>query len=239
MRNKNRFTTLIKHDGYGKNKENPLSVIIPAAGMGHRMKSYGPKCLLPVNQHQTILDKIIDSTYDAYPFSEIIVVVGFESDRIIKTLNRKIRIVENQNYKTTNIVESLRLGINNSVNDSLLIIYGDLIFNTNCLNDVTKHGSAMVVDTKGRFGEEEIGVTVVDGLVTRFAYGLRSKWAHIAYLEDKEFEMFKDLCQEKVNNKMYPFELFNTILNMGGSFKSIEPKGMTIKEIDSLKDMQK
>ena len=64
MRNKNRFTTLIKHDGYGKSKENPLSVIIPAAGMGNRMKSYGPKCLLPVNQQQTILDKIIESTHN-------------------------------------------------------------------------------------------------------------------------------------------------------------------------------
>ena len=239
MRNKNRFTTSIKGEGSGKAIDSPLSVIIPVAGMGHRMKSYGPKCLLPVNQSQTILERIITSAQGAYPFSEIIVVVGFESDRVIETLNRKIRIVENQNYKSTNIVESIRLGINNSIHDSLLIIYGDLIFNSACLEDITKNGSAMVVDTKGRFREEEIGVTVVDDKVTRFAYGLESKWAHIAYLEGKELEVFRDLCKDKINNKMYPFELFNIIINMGGSFKSIEPKGMNIKEIDSLKDMQK
>lgn len=239
MRNKNRFTTSIKHEGYGKNQENPLSVIIPVAGMAHRMKSYGPKCLLRVNRRHSILDKIILNIQSIFPFSEIIVVVGFESDKVIKTLSRKIRIVENYNYKTASIVESLRLGINNSVNDNLLIVYGDLIFNAGCLNDITKHGSSMIIDTKGKFDDEEIGVTVVDKMVTRFAYGLETKWSHIAYLEGEEFEMFNELCQNKANNKMYPFELFNTVLTDGGSFRSVEPKGINIKEIDSLKDMEK
>ena len=231
MRNKNRFTTSIKHEGYGKSPESPLSVIIPVAGMAHRMKSYGPKCLLPINRRYSILDKIILNIQNTFPFSEIIVVVGFEADRVIKTLSRKIRIVENSNYKTASIVESLRLGINNSVNDNLLIVYGDLIFNAGCLNDITKHGSSMIIDTKDKFDDEEIGVTVVDAMVTRFAYGLETKWSHIAYLDE--------LCQDKTNNKMYPFELFNTVLTDGGSFRSVEPKGMNIKEIDSLKDMQK
>ena len=71
MRNKNRFTTSIKHEGYGKSQESPLSVIIPVAGMAHRMKSYGPKCLLPVNRKYSILDKIILNIQSTFPFSEI------------------------------------------------------------------------------------------------------------------------------------------------------------------------
>ena len=239
MRKYNRFTSSTKHNGSGTDADKPLSVIVPVAGMGHRMKSYGPKCLLPVNQRHTILDKIILTVKKTYPFSEIIVVVGFESDRVIKTLDRDIRIVENQSYRTSNIVESLRLGINNSVHNNALIIYGDLIFNVSSLNDITKKGSSIVVDSQSRFDEEEIGVTIVDGEVTNFAYGLESKWAHMAYLEGFEFEMFNDLCQDKTKNKMYPFELFNIIINSGGFFRSVEPPRMQIKEIDSLKDLQK
>ena len=78
----NRFTTTIKKTGAGKTPENTLTVIIPVAGMGHRMKSYGPKCLLPANSKETILEKTISNIKREYPYSDIIVVVGFESEKL-------------------------------------------------------------------------------------------------------------------------------------------------------------
>ena len=51
-----RFTTSIK-DKDPEEENSEITVIIPVAGMGHRMKSYGPKCLLPANQKETILQK--------------------------------------------------------------------------------------------------------------------------------------------------------------------------------------
>ena len=55
---KNRFvTTTQKKESPGIVEENPLTVIIPIAGVGHRMKSYGPKCLLPANRKETIMQK--------------------------------------------------------------------------------------------------------------------------------------------------------------------------------------
>ena len=82
---KNRFITSTKA-GAGTSQDNNLTVIIPAAGIGHRMKSYGPKCLLPFNQQDTIITKTISNLQKIYPFSEIITVVGFEADKIIKVL---------------------------------------------------------------------------------------------------------------------------------------------------------
>ena len=49
-----RFTTTVKNDGSKEKKDLDITVIIPVAGMGHRMKSYGPKCLLQANQKETI-----------------------------------------------------------------------------------------------------------------------------------------------------------------------------------------
>ena len=131
--------------------DQPLTVIIPVAGMGHRMKSYGPKCLLKANQKETILEKTVSNIKREYPYSDIIVVVGFEADKVIKSLPSFVRIVENQNYEKTNIVESLRIGINASAHDNVLIIYGDLIFNVYSIREITSSGTCVVFDSKNRF----------------------------------------------------------------------------------------
>tara|TARA_R100001244_G_scaffold54238_2_gene46928 strand:+ start:2713 stop:3420 length:708 start_codon:yes stop_codon:yes gene_type:complete len=233
----NRFTSIIKKEGAGISPDNPLTVIIPVAGIGHRMKSYGPKCLLKANQKETILQKAISNIKREYPCSDIIVIVGFESDKVMKTLPHNVRVIENTKYEETNIVESIRIGINASSNKKLLIIYGDLVFNVYSIRNITSNGSCVVVDSQSRFKDEEIGVTIVNGDVTNFAYGLKNKWCQIAYFEDAPFDALKDLCSDRRRNKLYPFELFNIIINSGISIKAKEPKGMLIKEVDSLRDL--
>ena len=231
----NRFTVPVKGHKAGMDGEK-LSVIIPAAGTGHRMKSYGPKCLLPVSTTETILHKIIANVKTVYPNSEVTVVVGFEADRVIKALPDDIRIIENQFYQETNVVESLRLALNSTVSQNALIIYGDLIFNTNAIDGLTDGESSIVVDSKNSFKNEEVGVTIVDGIATNFAYGLDTKWGQIIYLEDEALLLFKTLCANRKRNKMYPFELFNMIMNEGINIRAIEPTGMKIKHVDSFKD---
>lgn len=233
----NRFTSTTRETGAGLTENNPLTVIIPVAGMGYRMKSYGPKCLLKANQQQTILQKTIKNIESEYPFSDIIVVAGFEADKIINALPHKIRVVENQNYEDTNIVESIRLGINASKHENALIIYGDLIFNVYSIRKVTREGTCVVVDSKSRFKEEEVGVTIAQGHATVFAYGLEDKWCQIAFFQKQDFLELKKLCSDKKKNKLYPFEIFNIMITNGCKIKAIEPKGMLIKEIDSLKDL--
>ena len=53
----------------------------------------------------------------------------------------------------------------------------------------------------------------------------------------KSFDILKELCSDKRKSKLYPFELFNIIINSGILMKAKEPSGMLIKEIDSLKDL--
>ena len=143
MKKYNRYTTAVKKRPSTTIENNDLSVIIPAAGTGHRMKSYGPKCLLPISTTQTIIENIIKNVKKVYPNSEITTVVGFEADRVIKTIPKGVRIIENQFYSETNVVESLRLALNSITNTIVLKIYCDLIFNTKFFNNVyKKHGVA-------------------------------------------------------------------------------------------------
>ena len=235
---KTRFITTTKRGSApGCTQNNPLTVIIPIAGIGHRMKSYGPKCLLQVDGKETIIEKSIDTIKDVYPYAEIIVVVGFEADKVIKSIPNDVRIIENQIYESTNVVESIRLALNCCTNENIIILYGDLIYNCETIGGITSSGSRVVIDSKGRFRPEEVGVTVVDNAVTNFAYGLPTKWSHIIYMTGKESKIFKTLCRDRRKNKMYPFEILNFMISKGCKFKVIEPDGMKIREIDSLKDL--
>ena len=235
----NRFTTQITHKGAGLSADNPLTVVIPAAGTGYRMKSYGPTCLLNANKKQTLIEKSIDNIQKVFSNVDIIVILGFESEKVIKNLPRNIRIVENFSYDETNMVESLRLGINNSVTDNLLIIDGDLIFNISTIKGITSTGSSCVlVDSKNSLRQDKVGMTIVEDYVTSFSFGLGQKWGKIAYLKGKEFDMFYKLCLDKKKNKMFTFELFNIMINDECNLQSYDPKGAMIKEIDSLKDLQ-
>jgi len=232
-----RFTTTVKNNRSKEKKDLDITVIIPVAGMGHRMKSYGPKCLLQANQKETILEKTISNIKREYPSSDIIVVAGFESNKVINSLPHYVRIVENLSFEETNIVESIRLGINACANKKLLIIYGDLIFNVYSIRDVTNNGTCVIIDSKSRFKDDEVGVTIVKDKVTTFAYGLEKKWSQIAYFEGEDFDMLKKLCSNKKRSRLYPFEIFNMMIESGVTIKAVEPKRMTIKEIDSLKDL--
>ncbi len=60
-----------------------LDIIIPAAGLGKRMKSYGPKALINIKYGQRILDRqlyLIDSYFEEY---NIVLVCGFEADKLV------------------------------------------------------------------------------------------------------------------------------------------------------------
>ena len=238
-RNTSRYIAPAQKLDAGKSQHKNLTVVVPVAGIAHRMKSYGPKCLFHTSANSTILDRAIKNIQKVYTHAEIIVVVGFDADKIIERVPRSIRIIENQIYDTTNTIESIRLALNNAVDDDILIMHGDLIFNIYAIRDITNGGSCAIIDTQERFDKNEIGVTVVEGKITNFSYGLPAKWAQIIYLTGTELELFRRFCSDREKNKMYIFEILNMVLESGGIIHAEEPKGMQIIEIDSLKDLPK
>jgi choline kinase len=215
-----------------------LSVIVPVAGIGYRMKSYGPKCLLKISENHSIISRLIDNINTVFSKEEIIVCVGFEADRVMQNLPASVRVVENQKYEDTNTTESLRLSLNNSVSDSVLIIHGDLVFNPVTIQCFDRTQSSVIVDSIGQIRDDETGVTIVNEEAMFFAYGLSCKWGQIAYFVGKELNLLKKVCSDRNKSKMYTFEILNEIIQLGGRFKSIEPRNMKIYEVDGLKDLR-
>jgi choline kinase len=229
----------IKEKGNKAEDYSKLSVIIPAAGMGRRMKSYGAKGLIILNS-QTVLERQIKTIWRIYPAAEITIVAGFEADLISERIRQKysVRIIRNTDYKNTNVSRSIFLGLQSCTNQHALLIYGDLVFNSPTIKNLVGGGSKVVVDSGGKIKDEEVGALFGKGRVTHFSYAIDTKWCQIAYLATKEMKMFEEIASKRDHDRWFGYEVMNEIIDAGGGFTPVEPSGMKIAEIDSPRDLK-
>ena len=228
-----RFTKKIKNRNLP-----PIQIVILAAGIGSRTRSYEPRCLLKYNK-KTIIDTQIEVFTSLFNKIEISVVGGFDINKIIKKVGKQARVIENQIYETTNNAESLRIGINNSLLDNIIFIHGDLVISPEIFNNVNMNESFILIDSNNKFDEKEVGVTVVDNIATVFSYNLPTKWCQIAYLAENELSILKKLFQRQdfSAKTLLTFEILNKVIENGGKFNCFDIGNSFIKEIDSLKDI--
>lgn len=231
MRNSSRFVAPVKK----AINDEPLSIIIPAAGVGSRIKSYGPKSLLLVN-NETILERQIRLLSSKYKSAEIIVVVGYEAERVVSSI-KGVRFIENENYETTNVVRSIGLALRSVLNSRVLVVYGDLVFNDSLLHFPLDR--SCILSSATQMNEKEVGFIRNENTVCNFSYDLDEKWCQVVYLQGFELELFRKICCKKDNVKLMTHEVLNTIIDANGTFVIHTPKNMKILEIDSLKDTER
>lgn len=226
-----RFTTTVR-----KPKPTSATVFILAAGINYRMKSFGSISLMNIND-QFLLDYQINVVRTVVPNAEIIVVVGFEADKVMRVCRDDVHYVENQLYETTNYLEELRLAFNNCISiNNVLIIHGDVVFNQQAL-DIISNESATIVDTRNQISDADIGVTVVNNKVCVFSYGLPTRWGHILYLTGKELDSFSRICKNRKQNKLFCWEALNSILKRGGKIKAVENKDQLISKLSRSREL--
>lgn len=216
------------------------SIIIPAAGMGSRMKSYGPKSLIKLNDTTTVLDNQLAQIYSNLLDVEIILVIGFEGYKIEDKIDKeKITLVYNHDFATTNVVRSIGLGLAQCHTNNIIVIYGDLVFNVHTLQVPFGGNSMVLIDTNVSMNNEEVGCIVHNHILQRMMYDLPLKWAQIVYFKDQELELLKKICSDRKYDVYFGFEIINIIINSGGLFTVCSNKKMQIIDIDSSKDIDK
>lgn len=218
-----------------------LAVVIPVAGVGRRMKSYGSKCLLNLSDGRSILRRQIDifkKIFDKVSSTDIVVVVGFDSDKVCKILPDSVRVVENEYFETTGVGRSISIGLKATISRKVLVVYGDLVFNKEMFENIPNE-SCVFIDSKGRIDSNEVGVIIDSNNVVHFDYGLKTKWCHCVLLTGKELALFKSISSQSDKRKLSGHEILNAIIDKGGEFKAIEPKKMKLIEVDSNKDLER
>ncbi len=144
--------------------------------------------------------------------------------------------IENERYEDTNVCRSIGMGLRAATTNRVLIIYGDLVFNSATLNVKFNKGSSLIVDSN-TMTDNEVGCTIMNGLVEQVLYELPNKWAQISFFVDKELEMLKKIVWNPDNERLYGFEAINQIIDGGGKFRAIIPNGIRVNDIDSSKDI--
>lgn len=118
-----------------------MQVLILAAGKSSRIyqKILKNKCLIKINKHQTIIEKIINDL-NYYDLQKIFISVGFNKKIIINHLNenKNIKFIYNKDYQSTGIVHSMISGLKNMDEEDTLIMYSDIIFNKSIIKRLIK-----------------------------------------------------------------------------------------------------
>jgi len=228
-----RFTRKIKNKA-----QLPVQAIILAAGAGARTRSYEPRCLLKYNG-QVILAVELFGHRAGVDLEPQAVVGGIESPIIIKKIGKTARFVENQIHDDSNSGESLRLGVNNTLQDNILFLHGDLVFSSQIFDKIDMDRSSLLVDKSNQIEEKEVGVTVVDDKATVLSYNLPIKWCQIAYLNANDTALLRRILlrSDFDTRHLLTFEIINKMIEFGAEFECIDIGNNFIKEIDSLKDI--
>lgn len=216
-------------------KKNEISVIIPLAGAGKRMLSYGAKCLIDLNNQHTIISRQLELIKNTLSPKEIIIIGGHEAQKVFKHTPENIKKVENELHSETNVLRSIGMGLRVISTDFVCVIYGDLVFSQNAINFPLSR-SLLVLDNGG-MNEEEVGVTVCDGEVEHLFYDLPKKWGQIGFFAGRELKLLKSIAYNSDKFKLYGFEAINEIIDKGGRFLVHDNPNIKIIDVDSPKDI--
>lgn len=102
-----------------------MNLVILASGMGTRLNKKMPKCLVSIN-NKTLLERIINISKE---FDKVIIVGGYKINLIKKIIgnNENIYLINNKDFKTTNMVESFFKAYN-KIDRDVIITYSDILF---------------------------------------------------------------------------------------------------------------
>lgn len=216
-------------------KHNSPDIIILGADICYGMKSYGPQVLLKIKD-KPLIEYQLEIIQSIFPRSDVMLVTGFGSSKVIRRCPKTVRIIENQLYKETNEPEQLRLALNCSLSDSAIIMTDGLIFNKNTLQ-FNPTNTSLLYDSTGQISENDIGLNVVNDYVTSLSYESKNKWCYILYLTGREYKIIQDLCKEPENKRLFLHEILNQLVEKSKKISAIEPKGMKITKINNSRDL--
>jgi len=215
-----------------------IHVIIPSAGIGRRMKSYGCKSLLSIKDER-LIDLQIKHISNTIPQHEIILITGFDSERLMSHSPDDIIKIENEKYYENNVIRSISIGLRATKNnDHILIIFGDVLLNRVTLEKIDYSKSSIIISS--HMSDNEVGCNINNkGNLEYMMFDLPNKWGHIMYLTSKELDLFKKNAWSKQKDKKFCFEIINDIVNQGGKIKCIIDDDIKVMDIDTSKDLQK
>ena len=220
-----------------------ITVVILSENHGYRMKSYGSMPLIKIRD-KTLLQRQIESIRSTLLNYEIILCSGFETKKITeyvkKNLNyENIRVIENQVHYNSNCCESARLCINNTMNNRILFLSGNLLITPDFLSSLDYGKSSVVLqDNNPTMNFEISGITNQNKLASLCLGEKNNFWTESVFLNGADtIDRFYDIVSNPDYKNKFLFEAINEL----SKTKDIAVKknlGSPVKKINNLKSLR-
>ena len=233
---KTQYITTAKKSSQKNNKL--ITVVILCHSFVSRMKSFGNVAMIPISNSEKIIDRHINQVIKQIENVEIVVSIGYEAQRVRSYIQKKysninIRCVENTNHENSSICESLRIAINNTNNNRILIISGNMIYDESILHNVIENEATTALSAKNINSTLDVGVNIDQETnhIAHISYGLiNHDWTELIYLnKDSQVNEIKKILSRKESKNKILYELLNMMIQKRIKIKYINTSSRIIK----------
>jgi choline kinase len=234
-----------------------MKAIILAAGIASRLRpltNKTPKCLIKVG-NISILERTLTNLL-RNNITDFVIVTGFMEELIkgfieTKFPNINVTYITNQKYETTNNIYSLWLTKEYAVNNDIILLDSDIIFDSRIIGllKISNYDNCLAVKTDIKLGEEEIKVTVnKDNSIKEISKVVNPKDSIGESIGIEKFSsalvdvLFKELDQMIINENLVDIfyeAAFERVINKGEKIYSILVNNLKCIEIDYIEDLEK
>lgn len=210
------------------------AIIIPVAGMGLRMRSNCPKCLISLGR-ELLITRLVRQLRGRWPETPIFLCVGYDEVRIRQKTKASLHFVRCPDFESTNVAESLRLALAEAPSGPVLITMGDLIFSEESLASLSFAGEGVLWGETSLNRITEVGLTVTEQKrVGHLCHGLPIRWAQLAYLSAAARTHLSLLLEDSQSASWFVYEALNRLLQFIPL--DFQPLNGWMVELDSPKD---
>lgn len=229
-----------------------MKAVILAAGFGSRLRPITdekPKCMVEVNNVKIIEKQISNLINNNFKLEDIIIVIGYKSEKIIKYLNEVypgINIIDNEDYDKTNNMYSLFLTKEYVKNEDFILMNADVYYESEIIRELLNlsHSNAIVCDN-GRYIEESMKITKSNDIITHISKKITEQEAYGVSIDvykiskqagEKLFNIIDDIINVKKDLNSWT-EVALDILLKQEDFYSLDMKYKWV-EIDNHDDLR-
>lgn len=216
-----------------------IGVIIVASAHQKRSGINTNRFLLQLEDGRTVLQYQIDLLRANLRNPEIVVVTGFEHDKIFRSLNHKISLVENDLWETTSIMRSITLGLRATTSSKVLIIPACLAFKSSVLKTLEEHENGAIISDPRGINSNELGILTENNHVMHFDYDLPIKWSQLSFFGGKTLHYLRDVCERDMSRYLFHEILNNMFVHTEHRIDAIMSRRSKVMEIFSMKDLEK
>lgn len=244
-KNNARFITTAKPASTEEKRTDKVTFILLAENYGYRMKSYGPLSLLTIGG-KTLLEHQVNAIQSVFINFEIILCSGFESSKVFNFINSAfpnslpIRIVENQVYYHSNDCEGLRLCMNNTRSNRIVICGGGTLLTTDYLKSLNIKKPSILYQEEDKNSNFEVGIIDNCGKLENFTLAIdNKKWTDIMFLTgDALIRSFYGVISKPEFKTKFLFEAVNEWRGKR-SLNICKNNGPKIIKVDNIKTLKR